>query len=165
VVLSNASLDIAFHDVSSHFYLENMTNVNNYLSVMNTIALPYGRQFSFKVKNIIDKKNIEQFWVGLLEGDGSIIVRKNKQNNVYGGFEISLKYLTLNEEMLNIISKHIGGRIYYEKKKNQIIKVKWVAVALKDVNICLNILNKYPLLTSRKICQLEHLNKCLENKT
>jgi hypothetical protein len=36
-----------------------------------------------------------------------------------------------------------------------------MAIAKKDINNCLNILNKYPLLTSRKICQLEHFKKCM----
>jgi len=115
-------------------------------------------------KNDKFKDYIEQFWVGLLEGDGSIVVRRNKQNKNYCSFEISLKYLTKNEEMLKLISEYIGGRIYYERKNNSIIKVKCISVSKKDVINCLNILSKYPLLTSRKICQLEHLQKCLENK-
>ena len=110
------------------------------------------------------KNYIEPFWVGLLEGDGTILVRKNRSNKVYGAFEISLKYLNNNEEMLKSISKFIGGRIYYERKNKEIIKVKWVSVSTKDVENCLNILSKYPLLTSNKICQLEHLLKCIENK-
>lgn len=62
--------------------------------------------------------------MGLLEGDGSIIVRRNKANKIYGAFEISLKNLKENSEMLNLISKTIGGRIYQEKKNQEIIKVK-----------------------------------------
>jgi LAGLIDADG endonuclease len=115
-------------------------------------------------KNDKFKDYIEQFWVGLLEGDGSIVVRRNKQNKSYGSFEISLKYLTKNEEMLKLISEYIGGRIYYERKNKEISKVKCISISKKDVQNCLNILSKYPLLTSRKICQLEHLKKCLENK-
>lgn len=124
-------------------------------------ALPTARS---KIKEDLFKSYIEKFWVGLLEGDGSIIIRKNKINKVYGSFEISLKHLTKNEEMLTLISEYIGGRIYYERKNNEIIKIKWVSVSKKDVKICLNILNKYPLLTSNKICQLEHLINCIENK-
>ena len=107
---------------------------------------------------------VKQFWVGLLEGDGSIFVKRNRSSKVYAAFEISLKYLNENEELLKLISKHIGGNVFYEKKNKSIIKVKWAAYATKDVKNCLNILNKYPLLTSRKICQLEHLNKCLVQK-
>lgn len=163
VVLSNASLDIAFHDVYSFIGLDFSNNIDiNFYCLEKYVIV--GHILNFK-DNISNKQNyIEQFWVGLLEGDGSIIVRKNKQNKVYGGFEISLKYLPENEEMLNTISIFIGGRIYYEKKENQIIKVKWVAVASKDVQNCLKIIKKYPLITSRKKCQLDHLINCMEKK-
>lgn len=66
--------------------------------------------------------------------------------------------------MLNLILKNIGGKIYYEKKNNKIIKIKWYLSSKINFNNCLNILSKYPLLTSRKICQLEHLKECLKNK-
>lgn len=138
VVLANASIDLALHDRKSNI-LKKET-----------------------IKDI--KKYIEPFWVGLLEGDGSIVVRRNKQNKVYGGFEISLKYLNPNVEMLKLISNFIGGTVYYERKNREIIKVKWVSFSKKDVENCLIILSKYPLLTSRKICQLEHLIDCIKNE-
>jgi len=137
-VLANASLDIAFHDSPNNKNL--------------------------KQDNIGKKDYIEQFWVGLLDGDGSIVVRKNKNSLVYPAFEIGLKYLNENVNMLKLISEHIGGTIYYEKKNQSIIKVKWVALSAKDVNNCLKILSKYPLLTSRKICQLEHLLQCINER-
>ena len=116
--------------------------------------------------------HIKKFWVGLLEKDGSIIVRRNRNNKVYGCFAISLKYLQTNKHMLEIISEVIGGRIYYEKQpkktakslKNVIIKVIWVAVSKKDFNNCYAILQKYPLLISKKICQLQHLEQCLAHQ-
>jgi hypothetical protein len=74
---------------------------------------------TIKIKDDLFKSYLEKFWVGLLEGDGSIIVRKNKINKVYGSFEISLKHLNKNEEMLILISEYIGGRIYYERKNNE----------------------------------------------
>ena len=144
VILANASLDLALHDVQ-------------YNIIENQILL----NLLFKEGEDL-KIYIEKFWVGLLEGDGSIIIRKNRINKIYGSFEIALKYLKENEEMLNLISKYVGGKIYYERRKREIIKVKWLAVSKKDVNNCLNILSKYPLLTSNKICQLEHLKKCIE---
>lgn len=140
VVLANASLDIAFHDSQNKKIL--------------------------KLKDNEGKKDyIEQFWVGLLDGDGSIVVRKNKNSVVYPCFEIGLKYLNENVNMLKLISEHVGGTINYEKKNKSIIKVKWMALSAKDANNCLKILSKYPLLTSRKICQLEHLLKCTKEKS
>ena len=112
-----------------------------------------------------NKDYIEKFWVGLLEGDGSIVVRNNRKKQIYGSFEISLKNLPANVDMLQTISQVIGGRLYYEKKKGIIIKVKWIALANKDFNNCVSILNRYPLLTTRKICQYNHLQKCFLHKT
>lgn len=112
----------------------------------------------------LSKDYIEKYWVGLFEGDGSMVIRRNKQDKIYASFEIALKYLSQNVLMLNLIAENIGGRIYYEKKNKEIIRVKWIALSKKDVNNCLNIINKYPLLTTRKLCQFEHLKKCYENK-
>nr|UEK25995.1 hypothetical protein [Mutinus fleischeri] len=127
--------------------------IENQVLMRNKFLLDSGKGLKFY---------IEQFWVGLLEGDGSIVIRRNKGNKSYGVFEISLKYLTKNEELLKLISYFIGGTVYYEKKNKEIIKVKWLAISKKDVQNCVNILTKYPLLTSRKICQLDHLLKCIE---
>ena len=155
VVLANASIDLALHDGNTFI-----------LGLVPSLPKAFCPQEGEKKESTIkdNKDYIEAFWVGLLEGDGSIIVRRNKKNKVYGGFEISLKYLKYNEEMLKLISKNIGGIINYEKKNKEIIKVKWLAYSKKTVENCLKILSKYPLLTSRKICQLEHFLKCIENR-
>ena len=118
--------------------------------------------------NIFNNKHkkdyVEKFWVGLLEGDGSIVVRKNRRSHIYGSFEISLKYLHTNVVMLQTISQVVGGRLYYERAGNTIIKVKWMALSKKDFNNCVSILTKYPLLTTRKICQYNHLQRCVLHK-
>ena len=154
VILANASLDIAFHDSKKK---------------KNIFKLEDNKSYHFLNKSLTGssflKDYIEKFWVGLLEGDGSIVVRRNKNNIVYPAIEISLKYLKENEKLLKLISENIGGNIYYEKKNKSVIKVKWAAFSSKDVNNCLLILSKYPLLTSRKICQLEHLLKCVKEKS
>lgn len=135
IILSNAALDIAFHD---ELQLEMETKFHYFY--------------------------IEIFWVGLLEGDGTFILRKNKKNKIYSGFEITLKYNKENEQMLELISKTIGGQIYLIRKNNNKIKIKWLALSQKDVENCFRILEKYPLLTSNKICQFQHVKNCLKNK-
>ena len=119
----------------------------------------------FNNKGEYRKDYVEKFWVGLLEGDGSIVVKRNRRSHVYGSFEISLKYLQSNVLMLETISTFIGGRLYYERKRDVIIKVKWIALSKKDFNNCLSILSKYPPLTTRKICQYNHLQECVLHKT
>ena len=64
--------------------------------------------------------------------------------------------------MLNFLKKCIEvGRISIERKNKYII---WYIESKKDIYKIINILDKYPLLTSRKICQLEFLKKYLENR-
>lgn len=106
----------------------------------------------------------EAFFVGLLEGDGCIYMRKNRQNKTYPVFVISLQSLPENEALLNEIQLHLGGSIQYEKAtRKHKGKVIWVGISKKTIRNCLTVLKKYPLLTSRKQCQLLHLYECLNN--
>ena len=98
-----------------------------------------------------------------MDGDGSIQVNHWRKKYLQYRLIIKLSNLKSNEKMLKLISKYIGGKVYYEKKNKEIIKVKWISVSTKDVENCLKILSKYPLLTTNKICQLEHLIQCIEN--
>lgn len=143
MVLSNASLDVAFHDPLNFNY-------------MAAIGLP---------ATINSKKYIEQFWVGLFEGDGCLYLERNKGNKSYGSFQIKLKYLPENVNLLYLIKNTIGGSINFEKKKGIIINVGWNAKAKKDVQNCLRILSEYPFITSRKICQLDYYFKTIQNNS
>lgn len=161
IVLANASLDIALHDKQfdyKNYHLLSFIFISRSREAVHSHKATSG----LMATNYNMKTYLSQFWVGLLEGDGSIIVRRNKKNKIYGSFEISLKYLEQNEIMFKLISNYIGGRVYYEKKNKIIIKVKWIAISRRDMDNCFNILTQYPLLTSRKICQLEHLKQCLK---
>jgi len=97
VVLANASLDIAFHD-------------NNLRKLEDN--------------NVISNKDsdyIKQFFVGLLEADGTITVnvlkKAKKEQNGRVRILIVLKRNKENISMLNLIKKHICGRVLLEKKK------------------------------------------------
>lgn len=105
---------------------------------------------------------IEQFWLGLLEGDGSITVDQNKpwscsRSRIF----ISLKNLEKNRTMLYLIQKEIGGRVRIERENKY---VTWSAVSNKDVLRAISILDKYPLLTTRKKCQLLFMKECMKNR-
>ena len=115
-----------------------------------------------KKLNFKDPAYIEPFFVGLLEGDGTIIVMRNR-NLSRPSFKISLKYNIENLSMLEQVRKSIGGRVHYINNKRGNAQISWAASAKKDVSNILNILEKYPLLSSRKICQLEYAKQCLEN--
>lgn len=112
VVLSNASLDIAFHDklINSKTVKELNKNFNN--SVL----------FKTDHLTIQDKTYIEQFFVGLLEGDGTISsnLNSNKSNSIIIRIVISLKNMSENVIMLNKIKEVIGGRVIIERKNNYV---------------------------------------------
>jgi cytochrome c oxidase subunit 1 len=147
VVLANASLDIAFHD-----------KLNN-----KTEKEVYGNLSEKDNFTTQDKTYIEQFFVGLLEGDGTITsnLNSNKSNSIVIRIIISLKNLPENVTMLNIIKKIIGGRVIIERKNSY---VTWIASNKNDLTKVFAILAKYPLLTARKQCQLDFAKNCLLEK-
>jgi len=59
------------------------------------------------------------FWVGLLEGDGTITVdNPNNRNKLRVRIVIALAYSLENEKMLVLIAKVVGGKVNTEYKKN-----------------------------------------------
>jgi cytochrome c oxidase subunit 1 len=132
VILANASLDIAFHDTycQNKFYnllvyfltflliyfikslvktaiVDTKTNINKF----DVIPLS-----TFLEKNEVELTNyIEQFFVGLLEGDGTITVDYISDFNKRVRIFIALKNLEDNKFMLDLIAKHIGGRVVIER--------------------------------------------------
>jgi hypothetical protein len=106
---------------------------------------------------------IKQFWVGLMDGDGSITMDENKPS-CYSRprMIISLNNTEKNRIMLNLIQKEIGGKVRIERKDKY---VTWVIVSRKDIKTALFILNQYPLLTTRKRCQLEFMKQCIKDRS
>jgi len=62
--------------------------------------------------------------------------------------------------MLLLIKEYVGGNVKINLKQNTVL---WVVNSKKDVLKIINILDKYPLLTSRKQLQYSFLKKCLAN--
>jgi len=110
------------------------------------------------ISKFISEKNeteltdyIEQFFVGLLEGDGTITVdfvsNRSKRVRIF----IALKNLEDNRFMFDLIVKYIGGRVAIERKNEY---VTWYATNKTDLAKVFAILARYPLLSTRKQCQL-----------
>lgn len=104
-----------------------------------------------------EKVYIEQFFVGLLEGDGTITTNISTSKKIRVRIVIALKNETNNLDMLKKIQNIAGGRVVIERKDKY---VTWIASNKIDVNKVLLILSRYPLLTVRKQCQLEFAKKC-----
>ena len=121
---------------------------NNKLTLYNS----YSSLNTLKLNNDYIKK----FWVGLMDGDGSIQVNHWRKKSLQYRLVIKLKYDTLNYDMLILIAKSIGGYVRIIKQD-----VIWVVNKKEDIEEIIKIFEKYPLLTSKKICQLEFLKTCL----
>jgi hypothetical protein len=91
-----------------------------------------------------------------MDGDGSIQVNHWREKSLQYRLVIKLTYDILNYEMLNLIAKHIGG---YVRIVNQ--DVIWLVNKREDIEEIIKIFLKYPLLTTKKICQLQFLKTCL----
>lgn len=142
VLLSNASLDIAFHDR------------NEKLKDVNLLK----KKISLDIKDYVIK-----FFLGLFEGDGSIQVNHWRKKNLQYRLIIKLKYTMENYKMLLLIAKVLKGLVSVDKKKEWVI---WVMNDKQDIiNLINNIFNKYPLITKRKQYQLAFLKLCLINNS
>jgi hypothetical protein len=75
----------------------------------------------FLDKSETDIKNyIEQFFVGLLEGDGTITVDFVNNCKKRVRIFIALKNLEENIFMLNLIKKYVGGRVVIERNNRYV---------------------------------------------
>ncbi len=110
-----------------------------------------------------DIRYIEQFFVGLLEGDGTISANiDSSSETIRVRCVIVLKNDINNEAMLKKIAEVVGGKVVAERAAKYIT---WFAYSNNDLNRIFSILSKYPLLTVRKQCQLEFAKYCLVNNT
>jgi hypothetical protein len=157
VILANASLDIAFHD--KHFM---------YFYCTSYIALPQTQMVVYKFiydksKNIRnDDEYLKAYWVGLMDGDGSIQVNHWRKQCLQYRLIIKLKNSKCNHDMLVMIGEVIGGNVRIVNNKKEVI---WVVDNKETIISVIGVFVKYPPLTSRLICQLEFLKVCLNNNS
>lgn len=104
VLLSNASLDIAFHDKKN--------KLNNELKNKNLLR----SNLSNDLRNYITL-----FFLGLFEGKGSIQVNHFRYKNLEYRLIIKLKYNIENYNMLVLISKVLKGKVLIDKKRINVI--------------------------------------------
>jgi LAGLIDADG endonuclease len=147
VVLANASLDIAFHDTI-------LTSSPSLLALLHSGIIIEKNKDSKKS----DNEYIKMFWVGLMDGNGSIQVNHWHKQLLQYRLVIKLSNFTSNYNMLIKITKVIGGSVRITGKGKDII---WVVNNKKIVQEVIKIFDIYPPLTSRKICQLTFLKECL----
>uniref|UniRef100_UPI00202972E3 hypothetical protein n=1 Tax=Russula rosea TaxID=176822 RepID=UPI00202972E3 len=106
-----------------------------------------------------DPYYIHKFWVGLMDGDGSIQVNHWRHKNLQYRLVIKLKYCIENLTMLNLIKKHIGGNVRTIENNKFII---WVVNERKLIQKLISIFISYPPLTSRLRAQLAFMLECFQ---
>ena len=104
-----------------------------------------------------DPDYIKKFWVGLMDGDGSIQVNHWRKKNLQFRLVIKLKYDINNINMLNLIKKDLKGRIVKQKEEFVI----WIVDDKKLIINIIKIFDKYPPLTSKLYAQLLFMKSCL----
>ena len=165
VVLANASLDIAFHDtvfmkIFIGIFIPNFLYMINTKSIISSINIKNNGRSA--VSDISNKHNyneyIKRFWVGLMDGDGSIQVNHWCKQSLQYRLVIKLSNIKSNYNMLIQIAKVIGGTVRITGKGVDVI---WVVNNKQEVQEIIKIYKTYPPLTSRKICQLAFLKTCL----
>jgi hypothetical protein len=97
-----------------------------------------------------------------MDGDGSIQVNHWRSQSLQYRLIIKLKNTTYNYNMLIEIAKVIGGTVIINSVTESVI---WVVDNRHIIEEIIKIFDKYPLLTSRKICQLEFLKNCLQKNS
>ena len=101
-----------------------------------------------------------KFWVGLLDGSGSIQINHFRYKSLVFRIVINLNYTELNHLMLKSIKKRIGGRIIINN-----LKLLWVVDDLKSIKSIINILNLYPPMTNNILSQFRFLEDCLKRNS
>lgn len=170
VVLANASLDIAFHDTVLIFLLAIIMpslffNTKTELKTSSVnVSFNHVSGGHFNSNNLLYKYNYEEyikmFWVGLMDGDGSIQVNHWRRQSLQYRLVIKLSNIKSNYNMLIEIAKVIGGTVRITGKEADVI---WVVNKKEEIIEIIKIFDTYPPLTSKKICQLAFLITCLTN--
>ena len=133
IVLANAGVDVAQHD---------------------KIFLYQRRSFFFpRNKNDF----LKRFFVGVIDGDGSIQVNHWRQKKLKYRFVLKLKNSPRNVEMLQFLKKNLQiGYVRFQKDKKFVL---WIETNEKKREKILQIFREYPPLTSRLTLQVAFSKK------
>jgi hypothetical protein len=152
----NLKSDIKYNFNHYHHFHENPSPVacSKAKEGIGYTVLPQANQ----VASSAESDYIKMFWVGLMDGVGSIQVNHWRRSSLQYRLVIKLSNLTSNYEMLVKIAKFIGGNVRITGKDKDVI---WVVNNKKTVQNIIKIFDTYPPLTSKKICQLRFLKECI----
>jgi hypothetical protein len=107
-----------------------------------------------------DKEYIKKYWVGMMDGAGSLEVNHWRMKNLQYRLVLNLQNNKENIEMLLKIQKIIGGYIINDPK--EITIVTWIINNKIQVEKAIKIFDDYNLITIRKRHQLNFLKENLK---
>lgn len=136
VILANAGLDVAFHD-----------------RVLFTLSVPFIARKQ-PLTSIASRDYLERFWVGLMDGAGSVQVNHWRRAYLQYRLVIRLKRTAANEEMLSAFVETLGGHVRCSGAC-----VLWVENTKEKVFDILKVYDRYPPLTNRVRLQVAFLNE------
>lgn len=109
--------------------------------------------------NTFSKNYIKKFWVGLMDGDGSIQVNHWKHKYLQYRLVIKLKHVPGNLSMFHLFQTHIGGRVRTDSRGF----ILWSVDSRQSFFEILKIFDKYPPLTARLRAQIKFAYMCKEH--
>lgn len=104
---------------------------------------------------------IKAYFVGLMDGDGSIQVNHWRRRCLQFRLVIKLKHTPYNVFMLKQIAFVLGGTV---RPTSGSSKILWVVDSREAILEILEVFKQYPPLTIRVRCQLSFLIQCLNLK-
>ena len=104
------------------------------------------------------KKEIEQFWVGLVDADGSVQCNHWRKKTLQ--YRIVIEMHVDNLEMLTIIRQNLGGSVRTIDKDTCL----WVEDHTRRIRELCKIFDSYPPLTTRVQGQVTFLLECLARR-
>jgi hypothetical protein len=115
-------------------------------------------------KKSYEQEQLKIFWVGLMDGDGSIQVNHWRQKNLVYRLIIKLKYTIANESMLKQIAMAVGGTVR-KAKRDEREEILWAMNDKKAIVSIVEVFRQYPPKTTRLQLQLKFLQECLEHQS
>lgn len=112
------------------------------------------------MKQIKNLDYYSQYWVGLMDGDGSIQVNHWRKKGLQFRLVIKLKIDPRNVLLLQKMQQAIGGSVKEDHKRGFVI---WVENHKERIQKICRLFERFPPLTTRLACQLEFLLKSSQN--
>ena len=136
IVLANAGVDVALHDKHLKMCLNSFTVCSLMVSPLSAV-----NKCSFPKK---PKTYYQSFWVGLMDGDGSIQVNHWRQKNFQFRAVTKLKNTEANVQILQQLTFYLDfGRVVVSKDKAFVL---WVENRQHKLYLMLALFEKYSYL-------------------